>query len=64
MTTAWTAVDDVSRETCVKDITVLTADEIAVAGKVDFETDVRGVAINVWFDSFIDNLSGVDSCQG
>ena len=58
------SVDDVSRETCVKDITGLAAGEITVAGKVGFETDVRGVAINVSFDSFIDGLSGVDSCPG
>ena len=32
-----------------------------VAGKIDYETVVRGVVKNIGFDSFVDDLSSVDS---
>ena len=35
--------------------------EITVAGEIDHETVVRGVVKNIGFDSFIDDLSSVDS---
>ena len=35
--------------------------EITVAGKIDYDTVVRGVVKNIGFDSFIDDLSSVDS---
>merc|ERR1712064_250659 len=37
------------------------AGEITVAGKIDYDTVVRGVVKNIGFDSFIDDLSSVDS---
>jgi len=40
---------------------VMVAGEITVAGKIDYETVVRGVVKNIGFDSFIDDLSSVDS---
>merc|ERR1711991_1158222 len=51
----------VACETCVKDNMVMVAGEITVAGKIDYETVVRGVVKNIGFDSFIDDLSSVDS---
>jgi len=45
----------------VKDNMVMVAGEITVAGKIDYETVVRGVVKNIGFDSFIDDLSSVDS---
>jgi len=40
---------------------VMVAGEITVAGKIDYETVVRGVVKNIGFDSFTDDLSSVDS---
>merc|ERR1711991_833706 len=51
----------VACETCGKDNMVMVAGEITVAGKIDYETVVRGVVKNIGFDSFIDDLSSVDS---
>ena len=51
----------VACETCVKDNMVMVAGEITVAGKIDYETVVRGVVKNIGFDSFVDDLSSVDS---
>jgi len=51
----------VACETCVKDNMVMVAGEITVAGKIDYDTVVRGVVKNIGFDSFIDDLSSVDS---
>jgi len=51
----------VACETCVKDNMVMVAGEITVAGKIDYETVVRGVVKNIGFDSFTDDLSSVDS---
>merc|ERR1712136_250203 len=51
----------VACETCVKDNMVMVAGEITVAGKIDYETVVRGMGKNIGFDSFIDDLSSVDS---
>jgi len=39
----------------------MVAGEITVAGKIDYETVVRGVVKNIGFDSFTDDLSSVDS---
>ena len=51
----------VACETCVKDNMVMVAGEITVDGKIDYETVVRGVVKNIGFDSFVDDLSSVDS---
>jgi len=51
----------VACETCVKDNMVMVAGEITVAGKIDYDTVVRGVVKNIGFDSFVDDLSSVDS---
>ena len=46
----------VACETCVKDNMFMVAGEIIVAGKMDHETVVRGVARDIQMDSFIDDL--------
>ena len=38
----------------------MVAGEITVAGKIDYETVVRGVVKNIGFDPFTDVLSSVD----
>ena len=40
------------------------AGEIDVAGKIDCQTIARDVAMNIGFDSVIDNFSSVDSRHG
>merc|ERR1719392_445409 len=39
----------------------MVAGEITVAGKIDYETVVRGVVAKIGFDSYVDDLSSVDS---
>merc|ERR1719458_617324 len=51
----------VACETCVKDNMVMLAGEITVGGKVEYEKVVRGVVEKIGFDSFVDDLSSVDS---
>ena len=51
----------VACDTCAKDNTVIAAGEITVAGKFHRETVVRRVVPNIGIDSFIDDLSCVDS---
>merc|ERR1711972_1187573 len=51
----------VACETATKDNMVMVAGEITTQTKIDYETVVRGVVAHIGFDSYIDDLSSVDS---
>ena len=51
----------VTCETCVKDNTVMVARGITVTEKIDHETVVQSVLQKIGIESFIDDLSSVDS---
>merc|ERR1711941_181397 len=51
----------VACETATKDNMVMVAGEITTQTKIDYDKIVRGVAANIGFDSYIDDLSSVDS---
>merc|ERR1712091_372097 len=51
----------VACETATKDNMVMVAGEITTQTKIDYEKVVRGVVAHIGFDSYIDDLSSVDS---
>jgi len=51
----------VACETATKDNMVMVAGEITTQTKIDYEKVVRGVVAKIGFDSFVDDLSSVDS---
>jgi len=51
----------VACETATKDNMVMVAGEITTQAKLDYEKIVRGVVAQIGFDSFVDDLSSVDS---
>jgi len=51
----------VACETVTKDNMVMVAGEITTQAKIDYEKVVRGVVAQIGFDSFVDDLSSVDS---
>merc|ERR1711992_286501 len=51
----------VACETATKDNMVMVAGEITTQAKIDYEKTVRGVVAKIGFDSFVDDLSSVDS---
>merc|ERR1712012_668834 len=51
----------VACETATKDNMVMVAGEITTQTKIDYEKIVRGVAAHIGFDSYVDDLSSVDS---
>merc|ERR1712038_501111 len=51
----------VACETATKDNMVMVAGEITTQTKIDYETVVRGVVGKIGFDSYVDDLSSVDS---
>merc|ERR1712217_24468 len=51
----------VACETAAKDNMVMVAGEITTQAKMDYEKVVRGVVAKIGFDSFVDDLSSVDS---
>merc|ERR1712124_158299 len=51
----------VACETATKDNMVMIAGEITTQTKIDYDKVVRGVVAKIWFDSFVDDLSSVDS---
>jgi len=51
----------VACETATKDNMVMVAGEITTQAKIDYEAVVRGVVAKIGFDSFVDDLSSVDS---
>merc|ERR1712007_405443 len=51
----------VACETATKDNMVMVAGEITTQAKIDYEKTVRGVIAKIGFDSYIDDLSSVDS---
>jgi len=51
----------VACETCAKDNMIMVAGEITTQAKIDYEKVVRGVVAKIGFDSFVDDLSSVDS---
>jgi len=51
----------VACETATKDNMVAVMGEITTGAKIDYERVVRGVVAKIGFDSFVDDLSSVDS---
>merc|ERR1712225_207849 len=51
----------VACETATKDNMVMVAGEITTQAKIDYEKTVRGVVAHIGFDSYVDDLSSVDS---
>merc|ERR1712124_58907 len=51
----------VACETATKDNMVMVAGEITTQAKIDYEKVVRGVVQKIGFDSYVDDLSSVDS---
>merc|ERR1712008_292034 len=51
----------VACETATKDNMVMVAGEITTQAKLDYEKGVRGVVAKIGFDSYVDDLSSVDS---
>eukprot|EP00439_Symbiodinium_sp_Y106_P081287 s2122_g20.t1 len=51
----------VACETATKDNMVMVAGEITTGAKLDYDKVVRGVVAQIGFDSFVDDLSSVDS---
>jgi S-adenosylmethionine synthetase len=51
----------VACETATKDNMVMVAGEITTQAKIDYEKIVRGVVLGIGFDSYVDDLSSVDS---
>jgi len=51
----------VACETVTKDNMVMVAGEITTQAKIDYEKTVRGVVAHIVFDSYVDDLSSVDS---
>merc|ERR1712019_324676 len=51
----------VACETATKDNVVMVAGEITTQTKIDYEKVVRGVVEKIGFDSYVDDLSSVDS---
>merc|ERR1739838_920868 len=51
----------VACETATKDNMVMVAGEITTQAKLDYEAVVRGVVAKIGFDSYVDDLSSVDS---
>merc|ERR1712060_675177 len=51
----------VACETATKDNMVMVAGEITTQAKMDYDKTVRSVVANIGFDSYVDDLSSVDS---
>merc|ERR1711981_1306949 len=51
----------VACETATKDNMVMVAGEITTQAKMDYEKTVRGVVAKIGFDTYVDDLSSVDS---
>merc|ERR1712086_210516 len=51
----------VACETATKDNMVMVAGEITTQAKIDYDKVVRGVVAKIGFDSYVDDLSSVDS---
>merc|ERR1711920_14078 len=51
----------VACETATKDNMVMVAGEITTQARIDYEQVVRGVVAKIGFDSYVDDLSSVDS---
>merc|ERR1712228_881424 len=51
----------VACETATKDNMVAVMGEITTQAKIDYEQIIRGVVLGIGFDSFVDDLSSVDS---
>merc|ERR1712159_427239 len=51
----------VACETATKDNMVMVAGEITTQAKINYDKIVRGVAAKIGFDSYVDDLSSVDS---
>jgi len=51
----------VACETATKDNMVMVAGEITTQAKIDYEQVVRGVVKKIGFDTYVDDLSSVDS---
>jgi len=52
---------EVACETTTKDNMVMVAGEIMTQARIDYEEVVRGVVGKIRFDSYVDDLSSVDS---